>query len=224
MRRLMTAAALSLSLAAPALAEPAPRSLTLTATGEVTVVPDIAQVMVGASADAPTATEALAMTSARVAAAIKALEGAGVARRDIATSGLTLGPVYSDYQKITGYRADNALTVTARDLGGLGKLLDTLAEVGANEFRGITFDKADKTAETRAARIKAVGNAREIAETLATAAGVQLGPIQSITEGGSNVQPRMFARAEASVASAPVPVAEGELSIQAYVTVVWELR
>lgn len=216
------ALALLLAHAAPVAADQMPRTLTLTGTGEVVAAPEIAQVVVGASSDAATATEALAQTSARVAGAIAALTAAGVAPRDMMTTGLTLGPIWGEDQRIVGYRADNALNVTARDLGALGKLLDTLAKAGANEFRGITFDLADRAQATREARTRAVAEARAVAETLAEAAGVTLGPILSITEGGAQVQPRMFARAAAAEAS--VPVAEGELSIQAFVTIVWALR
>ena len=49
-----------------------------------------------------------------------------------------------------------------------------------------------------------------------------LGPIVSITEGGSEAAPRPMFRVMAM--AAPTPVAPGEQSITADVTVVWEIH
>jgi uncharacterized protein len=53
-------------------------------------------------------------------------------------------------------------------------------QAGANQITGIQFDVADKTAALSDARKLAVENSRLMAEELAEAAGVSLGPVKSI--------------------------------------------
>ena len=60
------------------------------------------------------------------------------------------------------------------------------------------------------------------AATYAQAAGVALGPIVSISEGGGDSAPRPMFRVMAM--AAPAPVAPGEQSVTADVTVVWEIH
>ena len=60
-------------------------------------------------------------------------------------------------------------------------------------------------------------------QTYAQAAGVTLGPILSISEGGGEVAPRPMFRVMA-MAAAHVPVAPGEQSVTADVSVVWEIH
>ncbi|HEX9858501.1 MAG TPA: SIMPL domain-containing protein, partial [Paracoccaceae bacterium] len=58
---------------------------------------------------------------------------------------------------------------------------------------------------------------------LAQAAGVGLGKVVSITEGGGFAPPVPMYRMQADTVSAPVPMAEGEVAMAATVTMVWEI-
>ena len=74
------------------------------------------------------------------------------------------------------------------------------------------------------AREAAVKDAIDHAQTYAKAAGVTLGPILSIQEGGGE-PPRPMYRAMAMMANAaPPPVAGGELSVSANVTITWQIQ
>ena len=92
MRPLLAPAFALLLLALPAAAQDTPRTITVSGMGEVTAVPDMAHVSVGAQSEAATADEALSATSAAVAAALEVLKGAGIEDRDIQTSGISLSP------------------------------------------------------------------------------------------------------------------------------------
>jgi hypothetical protein len=72
------------------------------------------------------------------------------------------------------------------------------------------------------ARAQAIADARARAETYAKAAGVSLGPILSISEGGGPVPPRPMYRMAAMAAD--TQIAPGEQSITADVSVVWEIH
>jgi hypothetical protein len=87
---------------------------------------------------------------------------------------------------------------------------------------GIGFDIAVPAPLLDKARAQAVADARARAETYAQAAGVTLGPIMSISESAGEAPSRPLYRAMAL--AAPVPVAPGEQSVTADVTVVWEIH
>ena len=84
--------------------------------------------------------------------------------------------------KLTGYAAQNSVTVRVRDIAGLGGVLDKLIASGANEVSGITFSREDMTATEDEARMKAVADARRRAETMAEAAGMKLGPLMALSD------------------------------------------
>ena len=70
----------------------------------------------------------------------------------------------------------------------------------------------------------AVADARRKAEVIAQAAGVALGPVVEITEQGGYAVPRQeMLRMAPSMADAAVPIAAGEVSFAANVTIVWSL-
>lgn len=226
MRFLLAAAFTVLALAAPA--QEAPRAITVSGEGEVSAVPDMAIVTVGAQSEADTAAEALSATSAAVAAALEVLEAAGVEGRDIQTSGISLSPRMvwpsdgNGAPRIEGYVASNQLTVRVRDLAGLGAVLDAVVSSGANTLGGVAFTLSDPAAARDDARRAAVADARARAALYAEAAEVPLGAVREIAEEGfSQPMPRMMA--EAAMADAAPPVAPGEVTISARVRMVFDI-
>lgn len=226
------------TLSIPALAQDIPRDagerrIAVSGVGEVTAAPDIAHVAVGAYAAAKTAKQALDQASAAVGAMIDALKSAGVAEKDIRTVGLSLSPRWEHRRRAdgsgenvqAGFEARNRLMITARDLGGLGEMLDALARAGANEINGISFDIDDRAALEDQAREQAVDDARRKAELLAKRAGASLGAIMQVAEGGHVPFPQPVMRAEmAMAASDAVPVAAGTQTIRVDVSTVWALE
>jgi len=116
----------------------------------------------------------------------------------------------------------NQLTVKVRDLDNLGAILDKVVSLGSNQLSGIRFAIDDPKPLMNEARQAAVKDALDKAKLYAGAAGVAVGEIISISENGYSVpQPyyakdMMMMRAEA----APVPVAAGEQTVSANVTLV----
>ena len=235
MRPLMTvfwlAAATLLSPAGPALAQaemPRTTSLTVAGEGHVDVAPDMAVISLGVTTEAKTAGAALAENNAAQAEILKALAAAGVMPRDIQTTGLNLNPVWGGQpdrdgrQRITGYSASNIVTVRVRKLDDLGPLLDKVVTTGANQLNSLTFGLADPKPAMDEARKRAVADALHRAQLYADAAGVTLGSLVSLSEGGSYQQPQpMFSRDAAMEAA--VPVAGGEVGIVASVSVTYEI-
>ena len=218
---------LVMAVSSPVFAADDLRYLTVSGEGSVASAPDMATVHLGVQRDARDAGAAMAATSEAAASILTSLEAAGVATSDIQTTRIGLDPRYARQNdnnppRITGYVASNDLVVRVRDLDALGGILDKLVSDGANSFRGISFGVSDTSDLTEEARIAAVKDAMQRAETLASAAGVTLGAIQSMSEGGGGAVPQPMMRS-AMVAEAAVPVAQGEIEVRSRVTVVFEI-
>jgi uncharacterized protein len=224
---LMMVAAL---LASAAQADTMPqRTVTLTGTGIVRAVPDLATVTLGVRTEADDAASALSQNSAQMRTLLAAVEAAGIAKADVATAAVTLEPriVYPEDDKqqprVTGFSARNAVSVRVRDVGKLGALLQGAVGAGGNELSSLAYDFADRGPLLDRARAEAVADAKRKAEAIAAAAGIQLSRIVRIEEGGAdngfNPQPRMMARA----AKADVPVEAGTQEVTAEVTITWDI-
>jgi uncharacterized protein len=218
---LSTALALLLVQGASAQAQ---RTITVTGEGIVETAPDQATIALGVTTNAETAVAALAANSEAMTKMMEQLRAAGVAAADLQTSNLSLNPNWTSYgssssSEISGYVASNMLNVRVRDLAELGAILDAAVTDGANTMNGITFGLSEPNPVMNEARTRAVADATSRATVLATAAGASLGPIVSITEGGTFPGPAPMFRAE----STAVPVATGELAMTASVTVTFEI-
>ena len=195
---------------------------------EARKAPDIATFSAGVvtqSADGNAALRQNAEQMNRVLAAIKA---AGVADKDVQTSGISLNPQYryeeNQPPRITGYQASNTVNVKLREVAKMGKVLDALVASGANQVNGPSFGIDDPEPLYDRARLDALKAARARAETYAGALGVRVRRIVSISEGGAAMpspMPRMaMMKAEAYDST---PVAAGESSVSVNLDVVFEL-
>lgn len=203
--------------------------ITVTGEGRVDGAPDMATVSLGVTTEGETAAAALSANSAELAKVMDRLTGAGIAARDIQTSGLSLNPNWqqdstgSTPPRIAGYVASNMVTLRVRALDGLGGVLDAAVQDGANTLNGVEFGLSEPGPALDEARRRAVTDAKARAALLAEAAGVALGPIASIQEGGGLVAPVPMMRMAADMAGAP-PIAAGEVTMTTSVTIVWEIK
>ncbi len=227
-------AGLALALAVAALPAPAQTlappagvpQITVTGEGRLDRAPDLATISLGVTTQGASAAAAMAANAEGVAAVLANLAAAGIGPRDIQTSGLSLNPNWTGYDssapRIDGYTAQNMVTVRVRALETLGAVLDAAVQDGANTLNGLSFGLADPDPAMDEARALAVADARARAGLLASAAGVTLGRVLTIAEGGGNGVPAPMYRMDAA-ASAPVPVAGGEVALVATVTITWEI-
>jgi len=228
----MTApAALAQSADTMAMHAMAPRpALNLSASGEVKVAPDMATITFGVTTEAPTARAAMADNAARMTEVFTALRRAGIAERDIQTSGLNLSAQY-DYvenqpPRLRGYQASNRVTVGIMDLDAVGTTADAVVAAGVNQIDGIAFGLKDPKAAEDQARLLAVRALQDKAQLYARALGVELGAIRSLNEGGGyQPQPPMpvFAMARMSEDAASTPVAAGELTVRIEISGTYDL-
>jgi uncharacterized protein YggE len=202
------------------------------ATGRVARAPDVATLRAGVVTQAPTAAAALAENAQRMERVVAALRSAGIAARDIATASVGLSPQYRYAENqppaITGYQANNTVSVKFRDIAKSGAALDALVKAGANQIDGPQMAVDQPEAALDQARIDAVARARGRAELYAKAAGLRVERIVAIDESGENRgdtprPPIMYARAEMA-SDAATKVMPGETEISATVAVRFLLR
>jgi len=220
--------ALACTLAVPAWAAD-PHTMAMTGHGEVRGAPDMAQVTAGVTATAPTAAQALAANSNRMKGVFAALAKLGVPEKNIQTTNFFVSPQYTNGdnntpRRLTGYQVSNDVTVRLEDIGKVGNALDALVAAGANQMNGISFSIQNPAPVLERARAEAVADARTRAETYAKAAGVSLGTIMSISEGGGEAPRPVMYRMAAAMAAPPTPVAAGEQTVSADVAMVWEIH
>lgn len=211
-------------------AAPTPTTLSLSATSEVRAAPDMAEIGAGVITQATEAGAALSANSERMNRVVAALKKAGVESRDIQTTGLNVQPQfrYAENQppQLVGFQATNRVQVVVRKLAATGPIIDALVKEGANQIDGPTFRMANPEPLTDKARAEAVKIAKTRADLYASAAGLKVKRIRSISEGAEmrpQPMPRMAMMARED-SSSKASVEAGELTIAATVTMEFELE
>ncbi len=204
--------------------------LTVNADGKSEARPDMAIVNLGVTTEGQTAAAALAENARRMTALNAALRRAGIAERDIQTSNVSVYPqqVYGEGQapRITGYQANNSVTVKVRNIDNTGRVIDAAVGAGGNTVNGVSFTHADPDAQLDIARRDAIAEARRRAELYASALGMRVNRIVSVSEGGGYAPPMPVPveRFAAQDSAAATPVSPGEIETRVSVNVMFELR
>ncbi|MEX0302254.1 MAG: SIMPL domain-containing protein, partial [Leisingera sp.] len=193
------------------------------------VAPELATITLGVTEEAEEAAVAMSAVSDSMRAVIARLKEAGIAAEDMQTKRIAMHPVWSQdrsydsggRREITGFQASNSLMVRVRDLERLGPVLDTVLTAGANQFQGLSFGVEDPSAVTDQIRGAAVKDAIRKAQQLAEAAGMELGPVRSISEHGNGGGRPMMAMEMAR--SDAMPIEAGELTFTHNVSVVFDM-
>lgn len=205
-------------------AQAADKLVTVTGYATIAVAPDSAVIRIGVTSRAKTAREASEANAKQMTAVMSAIKGDGIAERDTQTTQLSLQPQYDAGKdgaaRLLGFQASNQVTVKIRDIGRLPVVLDHATAAGANEVSGIEFEVSGASKLLDKARAEAIADARRKAELFAQAAGAKIGSVVAISEEGAPAPvPRMLATARGGM----VPVAPGEQTLHATVTVSYEL-
>lgn len=210
--------------------EPAVRTLNVTGTATIYLTPDVAYISIGVHTENPEAGEAISTNNAQAQAVVDAIKAMGVDPKDIQTINFSIYPI-QDYDPSTGesrgtrYAVDNTVYVTIRDINAIGDVITASTDAGANSINGITFGVVDRDAALIEARRQAIANARTMAEEMASAAGVSLGELQTISfYGGYPVSPMFEARGGVGMAmDSSVPISSGQLTLTVEVSVVYAI-
>lgn len=199
----------------------------IAAAGEATVKvsPDIAILSIGVTTQAKTAAEAQTALSDRITRVLQRAKDLKIADKDTKNSGYSIYPQYASGPEkaptITGYQANQTLTITLRDVNGVGKALDTFVQGDAATNVQIRFALDDAKPKQAEARAQAIADARAKAKAMADAAGVRLGKVTSVSESPSGPGPYFdaapFPLRGAAGGGATVPAGELDVIVRVQV-------
>lgn len=213
-------------------AEKQERSLTIQGQGKASAVPDIAVITVEVSQEGTDLDPILTQVRRDMSKVIDSLKAQGIAEKDIRTESFQVHPKYENDKRFNarraGYVVSNTVSAKIRDLKKTGKVLSSVIGSGATTVIGPNFEIDNPLAVEREALAAATRDARAKAETVAQAAGVSLGDIQTINPQSVNWPGLRFRgggiMAMAKMADAAEPVETGEQTLTAYVSITFALK
>jgi uncharacterized protein YggE len=209
------------------------RTLTVQGQGKSFAVPDIATLSVEVSQEEADLDPILTQVRKQMAKVLEVIKGQGIADKDVQTEIFQVHPTYERDKHgnphPTGFRVANRVAVKIRDLKKTGRVLSAVLSAGANTVEGPNFELDNPQGAEREALAAATKDAKAKAESVAQAAGVQLGEILTINPENINwpVRPRpmmMRSMAAASAMSVEEPMAAGEQTISGTVTLTYAIH
>ena len=213
--------------------------------GEVSAVPNIANVSFTIQKDATTVKDAENGVAEIEKASLAFLRANNVADKDFKTTDSSFYPKY-EYRTekampcplnncpppvsnsvIVGYTASESITVKIRNIDDAGKIIQGLGTIGVSDLNGPNFTVDNEDSFKDAARKLAIDEAKAKAKVLAQDLGIRLGKITSFSENGNNPMP-MYAKAmnadNLATVAAPAEIPTGENLITSDVTITYELK
>ncbi|HEU0050613.1 MAG TPA: SIMPL domain-containing protein, partial [Patescibacteria group bacterium] len=168
----------------------------------------------------------------KVNAIIKAVKALGVSDADVQTSNYSINPKFdwnNGKQTLLGYSVTQTVTVKIRDLSKVGEILAKAGELGANQVNGVNFSIDDPSKIQQEARKKAIDDAREKADELASSLGLHVVRVVNFSEMGNNPIPIMpYAKSVAlgmGGGAAPAPdIQSGSLDVTSNVSITFEIQ
>ena len=220
------------------------RSVQVSGTAVINVAPDRVLIQLGVQSTGTSVGAVELANSLAIQKVIEALRFLDIQPKDIATDRYIIEPVYenNDVLHIKGYRINNIVAVTVRDVSKTSTVISRALQAGANQIVNVEFYTSELRKYRDQAREMAMQAASEKAQALAKAAGAEIGCVLSINEnsgssyyggwyGGrdqnlwtqnvvQNVAPQSGAQASADAE----PVSLGQVAVRAEVGVTFSLK
>lgn len=219
------------------------RTVQVSGSAAVNVVPDRSSIQLGVQSNGVTVDEVEHGNSAAIQRVLKALRDLGIAEKDIATDRYIIEPVYESYDslRIRGYRINNLVAVTVRDVNQTSLVIAAALRAGANQVVDVSFYTSHLREYRDQARNLAMRAAGEKASALAEAAGAQTGDVLTISEnswsyfngmwGGrsnslvtQNVVQNIAPSSSGGSSNEDEPISLGQMSVHAQVGVTYCLK
>lgn len=216
-------------------AQTEPMNNTLLVSGSATAhtKPDKVTISLGVETTNTTAQAALSSNSHLMNKALDALRAAGVQANETSTSSFTIIPNYnyssnSNQGRLIGFTVSNSVQIESKNMGSVSKWIDTALSSGANNVNSISFDLSDKKLdEIKNSLLEdAVSNAKTKADIAATAAGLKVVGVKSISVDNFGLTPPPLTRnyisnsfaTEAAPSSTPIFSGQQEVSASVSIT------
>ena len=219
------------------------RTVQVSGSATVNVTPDRATILLGVQSNGITPEAVQAANSLAIQKVIKAIAAQGVSAKDIATDIYIVEPIYEDYDSlyIKGYRINNVVEVTLREVTKTSPILVAALKAGANQVLSVEFYTSELRKYRDQARELAMKAAHEKAQALAEAAGAEAGCVLNISENSwsyyngwwygrnlsnwaQNVVQNMTSNSGSTGGVGDEPISLGQISIKAEVSASFALE
>ena len=211
-------------------------TISMSAEGKVSSVPDLATVTLGVLTNSATAKQAQADNTKKVNSVIEFVKKQGVDAKDIVTTQLNVYPQYN-YQNgnnnVVGYSADQTVSVKVHGVDQSTEKLDAIVggatDAGANMIQGVNLSFENPDSLRQQARKLAIDKAKQQAQELADQAGLKLGKVVSISQNSSSTPypiPYAMESAKGGLGGggAPTDIQTGSQDIVESITLIFEVR
>ena len=160
------------------------RTVQVTGSATVKVTPDRVLIQLGVQSNGSTPTMVQDINSKAIQKVIKSVQSLGIQPKDISTDWYIVEPVYdsNDSLYIKGYRINNVIAITLRDVSKVSQVTVKALEAGANQVINVEFYSSELRKYRDQARELAMKAANEKAQSLANAAGAEIGCVLSVNE------------------------------------------
>ncbi len=225
------------------------RTVSVSGTAVVNVTPDRALIQLGVQSNGRTAAIVQANNTAAIEHITQAIKRFGIEAKDISTDWYVIEPLYEDYDslRIKGYRINNTIAITLKDVSKVNDVITAALQTGANQVIHEDLYTSELRKYRDQARELAMKAAVEKAQALAQAGGAQAGCVRSINEnswsyyngwygwyGGGQDRQNIWTQNVSQNATTPSaadgassedgPVSLGQISIKAQVDVTFGLQ
>lgn len=190
----------------------------------IQVSPDLARIAFTVETSARQASEAVSSNAQKTETLLTALRRIMGPEDKLQTTRFNLQPVYDkdDRLRPSGYQVGNRVTVDTMQMDKIGDLIDAAAASNAGQISNLQFHTTREAAHRLEAAVLAVEQARTEAEKLARAAVVVLGPVLRIRYAPQNAPGVFFEKTTMAMSRTPIEV--GDLTIEAEVSMVFEIN
>ncbi|MDD4625429.1 MAG: SIMPL domain-containing protein [Candidatus Paceibacterota bacterium] len=207
------------------------REITVSASGQAFVIPDIALVRLGVTTEGFDIAAITSDNNEKMNKIIGEIKAIGVEEKDIQTTNYSLSPKY-DYSRgsriFKGYTLIQQITVKAREFEKIGDILNKASNNGANLIGDFQFTIEDENSAKQSARADAIQKAKAQAESIAEQSGLKLGKIVNVYEGGYPSSYDYSAKSSAEVlgmgGGTAADIEPGQQEISVSINLVYEIR
>jgi uncharacterized protein YggE len=207
-------------------------AITSSATGELLVTPDRAEISLSVQTQNADVKAAQSENAKIMNDVVNSLVDAGIPKDQLKTTGYYIYPIYEDNsnnlfsRKIRTYQVTNTLVITLKDISRAGDVIDLAVANGANQVNSISFMLAPQTEQSyrSVALTKAVQQTRADADAAAAAMGVNITGVKEAVI-GSSLPPvvydttRSLNMDSSGKSASPTPITPGDVKVSASVTV-----
>jgi len=222
------------------------RTINVTGSAAINIAPDRALIQLGVQSNGVNVDGVQFDNDRAIQDVLAAVKKQGVDAADISTNIYVIEPVYEDYDSlfIKGYRINNTVSVTVRDVTKTSAILAAALKAGANQVSDVSFYTTDLRKYRDQARDLAMTAAHEKAVALVSTTDAKIGCVININENSwsyfnspwsssirntgamtQNVIQNNLPGGGSSSGSGDVePISSGKISVKAEVSVTYALQ